>query len=142
MPCFSDVLVARLPDVIAPTAILAAALIGHTFSRRVLRIGALVTMAAALLLVTISLATAGYRYQRQPRSCGRPAVVRTSGERVGGDRAELASSALVSYLSRCTLPAQRVFVSGFAPQIPFLAHRPFAGGLPSWIPGITKRRRT
>jgi hypothetical protein len=42
---------------------------------------------------------------------------------------------LVSYLEQCTRDDDRVLVGGFGPEIPVLAHRRFAAGLPEWIPG-------
>jgi hypothetical protein len=41
---------------------------------------------------------------------------------------------LTGYLQRCTAPATRVLIVDFGPQIPVYAHRPFAGGTPTWLP--------
>jgi hypothetical protein len=42
---------------------------------------------------------------------------------------------LVRYLAHCTAPDDHILVAGFGPEIPVLAHRPFAARLPTWIPG-------
>ncbi len=124
-----DVLLTRLPDVIAPTVILAAAMIGQMFHAKALRVGALIVCATTIVFATTSLAVAGYRIPTPM------AFVRQTGrvtERLLNDSPDIQPSprhaALVSYLARCTPPRERVFVTGFGPQIPFLAGRPFAGG--------------
>jgi len=131
-----DVLAARLPDVVAPSVVLLAALMGEVFPPTGLRAGGIVLVASAIVLGVVSLSIAGYHVPT-PAAFVRQAV-RING-RLANNAPEIQPSprfpALVSYLSRCTTPTQRVFVEGFGPQVPFLAGRLFAGGLPSWEPG-------
>ena len=131
-----DVLSARLPDVIAPNVVLVAALMGEVFPPAGLRAGGAALVGTAAVLGVLSLGIAGYHVPT-PAAVVRQALRIT--DRLMHDAPDIQPSprypALVAFLSRCTAPTQRVFVEGFGPQIPFLARRPFAGGLPSWEPG-------
>jgi len=131
-----DVLIARVADVVAPMVVLASALAGHVWSPR-----AVGRAAAAALVVAVPAAAipAAARVRSMPTPA---AIIRHAADVTR--RLEQASpdiqpdpslAPLIDYLSRCTPPGDRVLVSGFGPEIPVLAHRPFASGLASWIPG-------
>jgi hypothetical protein len=131
-----DVLAARLPDIIAPIAVVAAAIVGHLLRPRASSLVAVAAFAAGLLFAAPPIA-------RHRTAIPTPTEIARQAFRV---TYRLASASpeiepnpslapLIEYLSRCTRPRDRVLVGGFGPEIPVLAHRPFAGGLPTWIPG-------
>jgi hypothetical protein len=131
-----DVPAARIPDVIAPTAVVASAIAGRYLSSR--GMNRLATIAIFVMLL------AGAMYIAR-RSDALPTPLKIAG-RFGQITGRLRAvspeitpnpsiAPVIAYLSRCTRPDERILVAGFGPEIPALAHRPFAGGLPSWIPG-------
>jgi len=128
-----DALAARIPDVVAPTAIVAAATAAHLLSIRAVARGAMIAaLVIAVLQVTTKLAT-----PPQPADAFRRLSDITQRlRRVSPEIVPNPSLApLTSYLTRCTGAGDRVLVAGFGPEIPVLAHRPFAARLPTWIPG-------
>jgi hypothetical protein len=131
-----DVIATRLPDVVALTLVLVAWIAGRVIPTRVLYASALVTLLVVIVLV-------GWRLQSQGYGVPTPGTVvrrftavsnmlRAKAPEMIPHRERLP---LIRYLSSCTPVMSRVFVAGFAPELPILARRPFAGGLPSWIPG-------
>jgi hypothetical protein len=131
-----DVLTARVADVVAPMAVLASALAGHVWSPRSVGRAAVLALAVAVSAAAIP-AAARVRSIPTPAAVVRHAAVVTRRlEQASPDiQPDPSLAPLVDYLSRCTAPGDRVLVSGFGPEIPVLAHRPFASGLASWIPG-------
>lgn len=131
-----DVLSARIPDVVAPTAVVAAGVVGHFVSARMVTRSAIAAIAIVLVAAPIGLVATGRRVPT-PLDVARRTVQVT--ERLEGPSAEIipnpSIAPLVTYVSHCTRPDERVFVSGFGPEIPVLADRAFAAGLPTWIPG-------
>jgi hypothetical protein len=131
-----DVLAARIPDVIAPTAVVAAAVAGYYLSQRAMK-------SVAMIGVIVIFAAIAVQATRRSDSVSTPLeAVRRIGQitrrlrDVSPDIVPDPSMApLITYLTRCTAPGDRVFVAGFGPEIPALAHRPFAARLPSWLPG-------
>ena len=133
-----DVPAARIPDVIAPTAVVASAIAGRYLSSR--GMNRLATIAVFVML----LAGATYIARRSDALPTPLEIAGRFGQITGRLRAvspeitpNPSIAPVIAYLSRCTRPDERIFVAGFGPEIPALAHRPFAGGLPSWIPGTT-----
>ena len=128
-----DVLAARIPDVAAPTAIVAAAAAAHVLSTRTVTRGAMI---AAILIVALQITTKTSAPPEPARAFRRLSDITQRLRRVSPEIMPNPSLApLVGYLARCTGLDDRVVVAGFGPEIPLLAHRPFAARLPSWIPG-------
>jgi hypothetical protein len=128
-----DVLAARIPDVAAPTAVVAAATAAHVLSTRAVTRGALIV---AVLIVVLQITT---RTSASPSTADpfrRLSDITQRLRRVSPEIMPNPSLApLVGYLAHCTGPDDRILVAGFGPEIPVLAHRPFAARLPTWIAG-------
>jgi len=131
-----DVLAARVPDVVAPTVIVVAAIAGLILPRRVIQVSAALVLAVVVSLVVIPTVVAARAVPTPRRIAERASRVTMRLEQGSAEiQPDPARAPLITYLERCTGPDDRVLVGGFGPEIPVLAHRPFAGGLPAWIPG-------
>jgi hypothetical protein len=137
-----DVITTRLPDVIGLTAILGAWLAARVIPARALRpiAGAALVVVGAIVVSTLM--SQGYGIPTPAKVARRFAVV---SEMLRKETADAIPNRerlpLIRYVASCTPTASRVLVSGFGPEIPVLAHRPFAAGLPSWIPGYSTHPR-
>jgi hypothetical protein len=128
-----DVLAARIPDVAAPTAIVAAATAAHVLSTRAVTRGAMI---AALLIVAVQITTRVSAPRQPAEPLRRMSNITQRLRRVAPEIMPNPSLApLVEYLAHCTAANERILVAGFGPEIPVLAHRPFAARLPTWLPG-------
>jgi hypothetical protein len=131
-----DVLAARIPDVIAPTAVVAAAVAGHYLSQRAMKSMAMIGVMAIVAAIALQAARRSDSISRRIETLRRTDQITRRLRDVSADIIPNPSMApLITYLARCTAPGDRVFVAGFGPEIPALAHRPFAARLPSWLPG-------
>lgn len=131
-----DVIATRVPDVIGLTAVLAAWIAGHLVPRSMLKASAMIALVVVVSLAAIRLASQGFGVPTPGNVVRRfvrvSTMLRIHDASVIPNRERLP---LTRYLASCTPDDSRVLVSGFGPEIPVLTGRPFAGGLPSFIPG-------
>jgi len=130
-----DVLAARIPDVVAPSAVVASAVVGHLLSPQATKRVATVILAAVFLITAVQVVRS--RTMPAPFDVARRIVDVTRRLRQVSPTImpNPSIAPLVTYLSHCTRPDERILVAGFGPELPVLAHRPFAARLPTWIPG-------
>jgi hypothetical protein len=131
-----DELGTRVSDVLAPTVVIAAALLAWVLPLRTLHVLAAGAVIAISVAAGTLLAARGYGFPAPLDVLRHAARVTDRFERSAPEivpDAELLP--VVGYLRRCTAPSEAVMVVGFGPQVPVLAQRSFAGGLPAWLPG-------
>lgn len=128
-------LATRLPDVSGPVVITAAWLVGRLLSPRAIRAAAGGAVLVAGVVGIVAFAARGYRMPSPASVVRRSAIVAEQLRNPASSTSPRTVAMSVRYLSACTSPASRVLVEGFGPDIPVLAHRPFAGGVPDWLPG-------
>jgi hypothetical protein len=136
-----DVIATRIPDVIGLTAVLAAWIAGRVVPKPMVNASAAIALVVVSALVATRLGSQGFGVPTPRKVVQRFGAVstrlRTGDPNVIPNRERLP---LIRYIASCTPEHSRVLVSGFGPEIPVLAHRAFAGGLPTWIPGYNTRR--
>jgi hypothetical protein len=131
-----DVIATRLPDVIALTTVLAAFVAGRVVPSRVVHTAGVLAFLVVVGLVSVRLASQGYGTPTPGKVVRRfAAVARMLRQEAPDAIPNRERLPLIRYLATCTPAESRVLVSGFGPELPVLARRPFAAGLPSWIPG-------
>jgi hypothetical protein len=144
---------ARLGDLGAPVAILAAWLVWRFADGSVVRRALAWATAVIVLVPTIqALGTTGSVWHELDTT-GLSDSVKKVGRRLVTVKAELGalppSGAVppdvepnaVEYVRQCTAPADRVLVVADAPEILAMAGRPFAGGHPTFRPGFYTLQR-
>jgi hypothetical protein len=120
---------ARVPDVVAASAIVAAVLAGALPRWSATGLG------AALLAAVVGLWPLAWPLPPKEGILRASDRVIARLERWQPDSFPVNNLIpITGYLQRCTAPTTRVLVVGFGPQIPVYAHRPFAGGTPTWLP--------
>lgn len=131
-----DVIATRMPDVIGLTAVLAAWIAGHLVPKSMVKASAAIALVVVSALVATRLGSQGFGLPTPGKVVQRfvtvSTMLRTGDPNVIPNRERVP---LIRYLASCTPQRSRVLVSGFGPEIPVLAHRAFAGGVPTWIPG-------
>ena len=130
-----DVVTVRLPDVMPVVVLLGAWWAGRLLApgrrQRVWRLAAYAGLAA--------LAALTYQYGRLPPVFSMAASVRAKVVGLQTPFRDVPApgglAAAVERIQQCTAADQGVLVSGFGPEIPIFAGRPFAGGFPTHVPG-------
>jgi hypothetical protein len=131
---------ARLPDVVATTAVLVATIAGRLIPQRTRNRNStrpILLIAAAVIAAAIGLIAARGRVaSATPNLANRwQKVVTRLRDAPPEIMPDPRRAALIRFIERCSAPDERVLIGGFGPELPVLAHRAFAGGLPDWIRG-------